>query len=82
MDTLYLRFVLLDSPGKTYIYAVNSRRHGNQLGIIKWYGAWRQYVLFPVAGTLWNPACLDDVADFMCRLMADRKASPTTGKAT
>lgn len=60
-------------PKKTCTVYVHSRRHGDLLGVIKWYGAWRQYAFFPEAGTVWNPDCLDAVNGCIRGLMAERR---------
>jgi hypothetical protein len=31
------------------------------LGIIKWFGRWRQYAFFPDNGTVYNVECLNDI---------------------
>jgi hypothetical protein len=33
-----------DEKRKTLLVSVLSRRHGDLLGMIRWYGPWRQYV--------------------------------------
>lgn len=75
MESEYLRFDLLgDSPsGKTKRYDVVSKNHGTTLATIAWYGAWRQYVLYPQPSTIWNKGCLSDVAKFLEGLMDARK---------
>jgi len=35
--------------------------HDNLLGLIKWFGRWRQYTFFPAAGTVFNSTCLLDL---------------------
>ncbi len=69
----YLRFVERISPsGKTLVVSVESRRHGDVLGEIKWFGRWRQYALYPSAGTIWNPDCLDEISAEIRRMMQER----------
>lgn len=58
---------------KTEVWAVISTRHGDELGVIKWYGPWRQYAFFPRMGTVWNPDCLDQVTEQIRGLMRARK---------
>ena len=69
----YLAFRELQDTGKTKVYGVASVRHGDRLGLIRWFGRWRQYTLEPAAGTIWNKDCLKEVADFLDQLMAERK---------
>lgn len=72
----YLAFTEIRDTGKTKVISVDAKSSGDLLGIIKWYGPWRQYVLHPEPYTLWNKGCLSDVNDHMDELMRARK-SPT-----
>lgn len=49
--------------GKTGIYTVYSR--DNVLGVVRWFGRWRQYAFFPKSDTLYSRGCLRDIADFV-----------------
>lgn len=66
MRTKYLNIELdkMSPSGKTAIYTVTGSENALYLGDIRWYGAWRQYVFFPGAETVFNPECLGDIADF------------------
>ena len=57
--------------GKTRIFRVDSKR-GDNLGEIRWYGPWRQYVFMPESGTIWSAGCLADVIT----ALNNTKASP------
>jgi len=57
----YLEFQFLERKPKTKVIGVYSKRSGDRLGIIKWYGAWRQYAFFPSGNTLYNVECLNDI---------------------
>lgn len=57
---------------KTEIWNVVSRRSGARLGVIKWFGRWRQYAFFPEPNTIWNPDCLDTVGSHIHELMEQR----------
>jgi hypothetical protein len=71
-ETEYLVFNELRNDGKkTRMWVVESRRHGDALGMIQWYGAWRQYVL--VAHAIFNRGCLEDINKFLDDAMADWK---------
>lgn len=70
----YLKFIDATPTGrKTSILLVQSVTHGNILGEIRWYGAWRQYAFWPRAGTIWNTQCLRDVNERIEALMAARR---------
>lgn len=63
-------------PGrKTREYFVMSKSQGVRLGVIKWYGSWRQYCFFPVPGaeTVWSAGCLTDIQDFLAKLKEERR---------
>jgi len=57
----YLEFSLIERKPKTKVIGVWSKNNANRLGIIKWYGPWRQYVFFPEKDTLFSVGCLDDI---------------------
>ena len=43
------------------------------LGIIRWYGPWRQYCFYPAHDTVFNKECLNDIYDFITQIMNARK---------
>lgn len=47
---------------------------GTPLGIVKWHPGWRRYAFFPAPGTLFEPTCLRDLADFCETQTQTRKA--------
>ena len=52
---------------KTNLYAVrsdNKRAYGELIGIIKFDGGWRQYVLFPEPNTKWSAGCKEAISKF------------------
>jgi hypothetical protein len=74
-DTEYLQFeqdLEYSKSHKTQYWTVYSKRHGDMLGDIKWYGPWRQYVFEPY-NALFNTSCLNDVIAFINRLSIERK---------
>ena len=73
MQSKYLTFNLLEKKEKTNVYEVVSFLHGDRLGIIKWYGAWRCYTFLPNYDTIWNKGCLQDIILFIDELMEERK---------
>jgi len=74
-ESEYLEFqdVIDGRERKTERIHVVSKSHGVILGDISWYGPWRQYVFFPDDDTLFNRACLRDIADFLDELMEAKK---------
>jgi len=69
----YLEFRFLRDTGNTKVYGIHSKSDGGQLGTIKWYDPWRQYILEPWEDTVWNAGCLEDVSAFMRDLMQNRR---------
>ncbi len=69
----YLIFRLYSQTEKTQSWHVISKKHGDLLGVVRWYPRWRQYTFFPEPDTVWNPECLNDVCEFIRGLMEDRK---------
>jgi len=57
------------SPGrKTRDYHLVNRQSDDTIGVIRWYGGWRQWCFFPAASSIWSDGCLADVQDFIARL--------------
>lgn len=48
---------------RTRIVTVRNRRSGDELGKLKWYGAWRQYCFFPAPQAIFNVTCMARIAD-------------------
>jgi len=61
----YIEFRLSKQLPKTSVWEVLSKKHGNVLGVVKYYGAWRQYAFFPSNETIWNTECLTDIIEFL-----------------
>lgn len=62
----------IDNDGKkTKKFEVISHS-GNYLGIIKWYGAWRQYVFFPVENSIFSIGCLKDLENALETIKDER----------
>ena len=66
-DYKYLAFQeLIRVEGhKTSVYSCRNKRSGEELGQIRWYGAWRQYCYFPTVQAVYSGGCLRDIAGFM-----------------
>lgn len=73
----YLRFERQAPIGpvrKTPIVNVLSRTSGELLGMIKWYGAWRQFCFYPEPTTIFNLGCMADIGAQIGELMEERRA--------
>ena len=67
---LYCVWLKRPKGKKTAIYSVRKGEHrfrdgAIELGKIRWWGAWRQYVFFPDTETLWSIGCLDMICKFL-----------------
>ena len=69
----YLKFIVIEHKPKTDVYAVISRSDGSTLGRISWWAQWRQYVFEPIMKTVWSRGCMQQINDFIEKLMEARK---------
>jgi hypothetical protein len=80
-ETEYLVFREQPAPKlKTRMWSVESKLHGDILGLIRWFGRWRQYVFEPAGGTLFNVSCLSDIEQFLDTVMFDWRAAKQQNK--
>jgi hypothetical protein len=74
----YLVFVGLDYLNgkslkkKTSTIGVFHRGTVERLGIIEWYSPWRQYIFSPDDDTLYSAECLQDISNFISKMMSER----------
>lgn len=73
MSAEYIRFTELQTAGKTQTWFVENKKHGDELGLIKWHGAWRQYCYFPSVHAVYSAGCLEDITKFIKAEMQKRK---------
>jgi hypothetical protein len=67
----------MPNPGrKTRRWSVTARS-GGTLGIVQWYGAWRQYVFQPGTMSEFSAGCLRDLAAFLERVNREHGQSRT-----
>lgn len=60
-----------DKRRKTPIYIIRKDSEGlmaERLGLVKWYGAFRQFVFYPDNNTVWSKSCLEIVNSFLDRV--------------
>lgn len=72
-ESEYLEFSLIEQKPKTKIIGVWSKKSSDRLGLIKWYGPWRQYAFFPENNTLFNTGCLNDIQIYIKAMMDGRR---------
>jgi len=73
VERQYISFERQPLRGKTSRWLVINNRHGDELGVIRWYGAWRQYTFEAEPECVFSAGCLDDIRGFIRELMAVRK---------
>lgn len=62
-------------PGrKTGVWYVRATRDLSVLGVIAWFGRWRQYTFSPGFETTFNPECLRAIADKCAELTAEHRS--------
>jgi hypothetical protein len=71
----------LSKSDRTAVFHVKNRRSDDLLGVIGWYGPWRQYCFSPEPHTVYSSGCLADVEHFIRRAMADRHGVCGAGAA-
>lgn len=59
---------------KTAIWQIRSTRNDGLLAAVKWFAQWRQYVVEPAVGAVFNSECLREIAGFLERKNAEHKA--------
>jgi len=64
----YINFVEIDTKPKTKIYSCRKNGTEIELGIVKWFGPWRQYCLYTIDDVILNKGCLADIEDFIGQL--------------
>lgn len=64
----FIYFEKTERKPKTSVWACVSRRSGDEIGNVRWYGPWRQYSFFPANQTVFNRGCLLDILDFLKQL--------------
>ena len=67
-ETKYLQFIVKEHKPKTKVIAVVNKTHAEEIGVIRWYSAWRQYCFMPHPNTIWNKGCLNDVNEMIIEL--------------
>lgn len=78
----YLEFSIIVRKPKTDIIGVWSKKSGEILGEIKWFGRWGQYSFFPRSETIFNTECLNDILKYIKMLHAWRDVKNRMDKMT
>ena len=57
---------------KTKTYFCMNKRSSTVLGVVKWYGHWRQYCYFSEPNIVYSADCLADIQHFIGQLKTER----------
>ena len=70
----FIRFAEVPSDGrKTRRWLIENKKSGAELGLVSWYGAWRQYVAMFDENCVFSAGCLVDIATFVTEQNADHR---------
>lgn len=73
-EVKWMIFRDIPTDKKTRRVEVISKRHESLLGMIKWYGPWRQYSFFPEDGCIFNKECMYHICNQVERMQKDHFA--------
>ena len=76
--TKYMTFELADRKPKTTGWNVVNNKSGALLGIVEWYGPWRQYVFEAIDQPIFNNACLEELVAFLTDLNNKQRSKGVT----
>lgn len=69
----FIHFVKTEDKAKTSVWSCLNNRSNAELGVIKWYPAWRQYCYFPTVRAVYSVGCFNDINEFIGGLENERK---------
>ena len=80
----HISFVKVADKAKTSVWSCQNNHSGfklgnrtwdrTELGIVRWYGPWRQYCYFATNGlAVYSESCLRDICSFLAELAEERK---------
>jgi len=61
----YIHFVVIQEKGKTSVWSCRNNSTRYELGLVQWYGPWRQYCYFSSNPAVYSDGCLADIRDFI-----------------
>lgn len=64
---------MIEEKPKTSVFSCINIRSGVSIGVVKWHAPWRQYCYFPRGWTVYSRGCMEDIIDFINKLMEERK---------
>lgn len=70
----YMVARLIGPQPKTGVWSVFSKAQGDRLGVVKWFGPWRQYCYFSMDVAVFSSGCFQDLTKFLDALNKAKKA--------
>jgi len=64
-DYKFINFKEIRENPKTKVWSCCNNTHDTELGIVKWYPAWRRYCYFPTIPAAYSSDCLEDINSFI-----------------
>ncbi len=64
----FIHFDQVPTKGITSRWLVRNNRSNDDLGVVAWYGAWRQYCFEPSDPSVYSAGCLNDISHFIGQL--------------
>lgn len=69
----YIYFVKVEDKPKTSVWHCRNQKSKRIVGVVKWYGPWRQYCFFPEGDVVFNVDCLANINHFIGQLTDEIK---------
>ncbi len=69
----YIYFIKVEDKPKTSVWHCRNQKSNGLLGVVKWYGPWRQYCFLPEPNTIFNTGCFENINHFIKQLTDERK---------
>jgi hypothetical protein len=63
---------VMPASRKTKVFTVFNKQYGTNLGTIAWHTPFRKYSFFPNANMAFEATCMQDILEFMQKLMEER----------
>ncbi len=65
---IFIHFVKIADKPKTSVWSCRNNKSDSELGRVRWYPAWRQYIYEPACEAVYSVGCLEDINDFIKQL--------------
>jgi len=75
----YINFKLKEKKPKTKVWSCRNNNSFEELGVVKWFPAWRRYCYFPVIQAVYSRGCLNDISTFIEAAMQERSGTNDSG---